>query len=97
MNTVGSSSLQQSSTIAVGEVTNQWEQSQKNLALLQQAITYLETRLEPIVAERKEAQGAEAGHPEPVRVQFAQSIYDFNVGLNREVDRLQSLLNRIEL
>jgi hypothetical protein len=64
-----------------GEVSREFGQSHMNLKMLEEVVTQLETRLQPIVAERKQGVGVETSAPEPVRVPFAQELYTFNVSL----------------
>jgi hypothetical protein len=64
---------------------------------LEEQITVLEDRLQPVLAQHAEKGGGETKPPEPVRVPLAQRIHEHSSHLSRLSDRLQSIINRIEL
>lgn len=80
-----------------GEVRQEFAQSRKNLETLRMAIDSLNARLRPVLAERRDAEAAEVSAPEPVRVELAQTIYDYNCDFAAQLDRLNSIINRIEV
>jgi hypothetical protein len=58
----------------------------------------LEGKLVAVLATRKQLGGNEqSGNPEPVRVPLAQNLYELGSRLERIRERLDSILNRLEV
>lgn len=79
------------------EVLVAMDQQAMRCKALDEQLSALEDRLQPVLAQHAEKGTGDAKNPEPVRVPLAQRIHEHSSYLARLSDRLQSILNRIEL
>jgi hypothetical protein len=79
------------------EVTTEVERLHVSAKMLEESVTMLETRLIPVLAERKLENGNASGSPEPVRVPLAEELHSAAQSLDRIRDRIGSVMARLEL
>jgi len=78
------------------EVSSEMDRLNIQCERLDNGLTDLEKRLMTVLAQRSDEKG-ETGQSEPVRVPLAQAIHDKGSHLILLNDRLQSIINRIEV
>lgn len=79
------------------EVTKQVDRLQVATKSLEETVAMLEERLRPILAERKVANGAASGAPEPVRVPLAEELHTVGDGIEQVRERIFSIAARLEI
>jgi hypothetical protein len=79
------------------EVSSEMDRLRIQCERLDGGLEELEKRLMTVLAQRAENGIGEVGQPEPVRVPLAQAIHDRGNHLILLNDRLQSIINRIEV
>lgn len=79
------------------EVSSEMNRLSEQCELLDKGLSDLEGRLMTVIAQRAEGGASDVGQPEPVRVPLAQAIHDKGSHLMLLNDRLQSIINRVEV
>lgn len=80
------------------EVVGQVNQLHAAAKMLEEVVAMLETRLAPVLAERKVANGAGGtGTPEPVRVPLAEELHTACGAFTRVRDQIESIVSRLEI
>jgi hypothetical protein len=79
------------------EVSCEMERLTTQCETLDKQFSELETKLMTVLAQRGEGNVSDQKNPEPVRVPLAQAIHDRVAHLSQLSDRLQSIINRIEV
>lgn len=87
----------QASPVHQPEVSGEMERLGNQCETLDKQLSELETRLMTVLAQRAESNGDSAKNPEPVRVPLAQAIHDRVYHLSVLSDKVQSIINRIEV
>ncbi len=79
------------------EVQQEFLRADQCASYIDKIVEELEAKLVAVLATRKLGGNEQSGNPEPVRVPLAQNLYDHGSKLERIRERLDSILNRLEV
>jgi hypothetical protein len=87
----------QPTTARQPEVSSEMERLASISEQLDKGVQELEQKLNTVLAQRAETGQNSAGNPEPVRVPLAQAIHERAQHLATVSERIQSIINRLEV
>ncbi len=79
------------------EVQQEFLRADQCASYIEKIADELEAKLVAVLATRKIGGSEQPANPEPVRVPLAQNLYDLGSRLERIRERLDSVLNRLEV